>query len=170
MDSFDADEPGQAPPRSLVTSVLDGVRYFAVIGAATALVLSVASYAWSIAKAVSFVDSLLGGSSEDDVALVKLFAAVDVILIGTVMLIIGLGLWELFVHDLDVPPALSTTSFDDLKAKIATTLVLVLVVQFLENLVQQPTADELLKRGVAVTLVGLLLVVFARWRPTSRPG
>jgi len=170
VDSFDADEPGQAPPRSRAASVLDGARYFAVIGAATALVLSAASYAWSIAKAVSFVDSLLGGSSEDDVALVKLFAAVDVILIGTVMLIIGLGLWELFVHDLDVPPALSTTSFDDLKAKIATTLVLVLVVQFLENLVQQPTADELLKRGVAVTLVGLLLVVFARWRPTSRPG
>lgn len=153
-----------------MASVLDGARYFAVIGAATALVLSLASYAWSIVKAVSFVDSLLGGSSEDDVALVKLFAAVDVILIGTVMLIIGLGLWELFVHDLDVPPALATTSFDDLKAKIATTLVLVLVVQFLENLVQQPTADELLKRGVAVTLVGLLLVVFARWRPTSRPG
>ena len=153
-----------------MASVLDGARYFAVIGAATALVLSLASYAWSIAKAVSFVDSLLGGSSEDDVALVKLFSAVDVILIGTVMLIIGLGLWELFVHDLDVPPALSTTSFDDLKAKIATTLVLVLVVQFLENLVQQLTADELLKRGVAVTLVGFLLVVFARWRPTSRPG
>ncbi len=164
----DPEDPGPAPPASGASRLLEGTHYFVVIGAATALALSLAAYGWSVAKAVSFVDSLLGGSAQDDVALVKLFAAVDVILIGTVMLIIGLGLWELFVHDLDLPPALTTTSFDDLKAKIASTLVLVLVVQFLENLVEQPSGDELMKRAIAVTLVGLLLVVFARWRPTTR--
>lgn len=85
-------------------------------------------------------------------------------LIGTVLLIIGVGLWELFIADLDLPPALTMSSFDDLKAKVATTLVLVLVVGFLESLVRQPMHSELMELGIAVTLVGGLLLVYANWR------
>lgn len=159
------ERPGGAGPPSPLDRFLEGSRFVVVIGATTAIVLAVASFAWSIVKAFAFVGLLFDGSRAEDAALVKLFQAVDVILIGTVMLILGLGLWELFVKDLDLPPALTTSSFDDLKAKIATTLVLVLVVQFLERFVQQARADDVLELGAAATLVGGLLVVYARWRP-----
>lgn len=157
------DQPNGPMQRALVST-----RYLVVVGAATSLLLAAASYVWSIVKAVAFVDTLLAGTSKEDEALVKLFATVDVVLIGTVMLIIGLGLWELFVAHLSLPPALTTSTFDDLKAKIATTLVLVLVVQFLEEAVQSPEAEGLLQRGIAVTLVGGLLVVFANWHPDRK--
>ena len=65
---------------------------------------------------------------------------------------------------LELPPSLTTDSFDDLKAKISTTLILVLVVRFLETVVSRPAADELLQFGAAVTLVGGLLLVFAKWQ------
>lgn len=143
-------------------------RYLVVVGATTSLLLAAATYIWSIVKALGFVRTLLAGTPKEDEALVKLFATVDVVLIGTVLLVIGLGLWELFVEDLDLPPALTTSTFDDLKAKIATTLVLVLVVQFLEAMVERPDAEALMHRGIAVTLVGGLLVVFAKWRPDRK--
>lgn len=140
-----------------------------VIGAVTSLVLSGVSFVWAAVKSVAFVLALLGvGKGSEDIALVKLFQAIDVILIGTVLLLIGLGLWELFIGDLDLPPSLTVASFDDLKAKIATTLLLVLVVRFLESLVSRPGSTELLELGIAVTLVGALLLVFANWRPPRR--
>ena len=102
------------------------------------------------------------GSSEN--ALVYLFESIDTILAGVVLLQVGLGLWELCVGDLVLPDSLATHTFDELEAKVAGTLVLVLVVRFLEVLVQSPEPEQLLASGVSITLVGGLLVVFMRWR------
>ena len=145
--------------------MLESARLLVVVGSVTALLLGAACFVWALVKSGAFVVMLV--TANEDPALVKLFESIDVILIGTVMLIIGLGLWELFIGDLNLPAALTTSSFDDLKAKIATTLVLVLVVRFLETLVRGPAAGELLEFGAAVTLVGGLLLVFARWRPRT---
>lgn len=145
-------------------SVLERARFIVAVGSLTSLVLALASFGWAAVKAGQFVHLLLTAGSDADTPLIKLFESVDTVLIGTVLLIIGVGLWELFIHDLDLPPALTMASFDDLKAKVATTLILVLVVRFLESLVRQPTHAELMELGVAVTLVGGLLLVYANWK------
>lgn len=140
-----------------------------MIGAVTSLALGGVAFVWAVVKSVAFVLVLLGISQgSEDIALVKLFEAIDVILIGTVLLLIGLGLWELFIGDLDLPPSLTVASFEELKAKIATTLLLVLVVRFLESLVSGPGSTELLELGIAVTLVGALLLALANSRPSRR--
>ena len=128
----DAAHPSPPATGGPLRRALEASRFLVALGAITAVLLAGLTYVWSIVKVVKFVDLLLDGTSADDQALVKLFETVDVILIATVLLVIGLGLWELFVSDLDLPPALTTTSFDDLKAKIATTLVLVLVVDWMD--------------------------------------
>jgi len=155
-----ADRPSSGPGH-LVALVLERARLVVVVGSVTSLALSLASFGWGIVKAGSFVRELVADDGRDDLALVKLFQSIDIILIGTVLLTIGLGLWELFVHDLRLPPALSTSSFADLKAKTATTLLLVIVVRFLETLVSGTSADDLLRLAIAVTLVGALLLAFA---------
>jgi len=45
---------------------------------------------------------------------------------------------------------------------------LILVVRFPGTLVQDPEPYELLARGISVTLVGSLLMVFAVWRREGR--
>lgn len=147
-----------------LAAVLESARLLVAIGSLISLLLGSACFVWALLKGVAFVRLLIRGGRSEDLALVKLFESIDVILIGTVLLIIGLGLWELFIGDLELPPSLTTDSFDDLKAKISTTLILVLVVRFLETVVSRPAADELLQFGAAVTLVGGLLLVFAKWQ------
>lgn len=161
-DAAVAESTAKGPRR--LASVLESARFLVAIGSLMSLLLGTACFVWALVKSVAFVRLLLRGGRSEDLALVKLFESIDVILIGTVLLIIGLGLWELFIGDLELPPSLTTDSFDDLKVKIATTLMLVLVVRFLEMTVSRPPADELLQFGAAVTLVGGMLLVFARWR------
>lgn len=148
-------------PRRRRRLVIEHIRYVAVIGATTALFLSAVTYIWALGKAVIFVHILAVEGLSSDPALVKLFESIDSILIATVLLIVGFGVWELFVHDLDLPPSLTTASFDHLKGRIAGTLVLVLVVRYLERLVSKPSPEDILALGISTALVGGLLFVFA---------
>lgn len=59
-------------------------------------------------------------------------------LAGVVLLQVGLGLRELCVGDLALSESPTRHTFDELEAKVATTLVLVLMVRFLEELVPRP--------------------------------
>ncbi len=152
------------PTGGPIGRALEGSRFLVAVGVAGALVLAAVSFGWALVKAVRFAIALAPGGDGEDAALVKLFESVDTLLIGTVLLIIAVGLWELFIGDLRLPSALTISSFDDLKKKVATTLLLVLVVRFLEVLVEGPPSGDLLNTGIAVTLVGALLVVYARWR------
>lgn len=162
------DRPGAGPSRTGAGAMKRGLelfRYVVSIGAVTALLLSVATYLWALSKAFLFVEALLTAStSPPDAALVKLYESVDSILIATVLLIVGYGLWTLFVGDLNLPPSLTTLSFDHLKGRTAGTLLLVMAVRFLEVLVARPEPDELLAVGVSVTLIGALLFAFANWQ------
>ena len=172
-DRPDDDPPGPVEPRSEgrsrrppgpLTRLIERSRYLVAFGSLTGLVLAVASFAWAFAKALTVVRDLLPGGRTDEFALVKLFESMDVVLTGTVLLIISVGLWDLFVADLRLPPALTMKSLDDLKAKVATTLLLVLVVRFFETFAGKNASADILERGIAVTLVGTLLMVFANWR------
>ncbi|MCC2594003.1 YqhA family protein [Tessaracoccus sp. OS52] len=162
----EAEAPGVGPSMRGAGAMKRGLelfRYIAAIGAVTALLLSVTTYLWALSKALLFVETLLTASTNPDAALVKLYESVDSILIATVMLIVGYGLWELFVGDLNLPPSLTTLSFDHLKGRTAGTLLLVIVVRFLEVLVARPEPDELLAVGLSVTLIGALLFAFSNW-------
>ena len=152
--------------RTTATLALERSRYVVAVGSITSLLLALVSFGWAAVKGAGFAAAIVTGKGDEDGTLVKLFESIDTVLIGTVLLTIGLGLWELFVGDLDLPPSLTIATFDDLKAKVATTLLLVLVVRFLESMVRNPAGEQILELGAAVTLVGGLLLVFARWKPT----
>ena len=157
-------EGGDRRSTGPLNRLIERSRFLVVFGSLTGLVLAVASFSWAFVKALTVVRDLLPGGRTDEFALVKLFESMDVVLTGTVLLIISVGLWDLFIADLRLPPALTMKSLDDLKAKVATTLLLVLVVRFLEIFVSGTDTGKVLELAVAVTLVGSLLMVFANWR------
>lgn len=142
--------------------VLESARWLGALSAVTSLLLCATAFVWALVKAVLFIAAIGTGTSEE--ALVLLFESIDTILVGTVLLQVGLGMWELCISDLDLPPALTTASFDVLKSKVAATLVLVLAVRFLEELVRRPPGEQLLSYAAAIVAVGALLIVFSRWR------
>ena len=92
--------------------------------------------------------------------------AVDGFLIGAIMLIFALGLYELFISKLSIAKEaygasqiLVINSLDDLKDKLAKVILLVLVVMFFEAAIYlKPTTPiDLLCSAIGIALVGVSL-------------
>ncbi len=90
---------------------------------------------------------------------------VDLFLLGTVLYIIALGLYELFVDDkLPLPGWLSIHNLDDLKNKLTGVVILVMGVLFLGQVVSWDGERDLLPYGAAIALVIAALTYFLSQR------
>ncbi len=106
--------------------------------------------------------------------IVEVLTAVDAILLGTVLLVIGYGLYELFIDaDIDVPQWLKVQDLDDLKSKLIGVVVAIVAVVFVGVFVDSNRADEVISYGVGAgaLVAGLALFAYAtRKEPTNEKG
>ncbi len=103
---------------------------------------------------------------------------IDLLLVGTTMLIAAVGFYELFVNRVvdgtkgHVPVWLVMRDLNDLKSRVASMLVLVSAVTFVDVVVDFPSARDVLFLGIGVGVVIVALTVFLRvgTRDGSRGG
>ena len=98
---------------------------------------------WDIIEAVIFYNPLFDASiSSNNELLFKLISAIDLFLIGIVLLIFGFGIYELFVSEIDFANAkfsestLKIRDLDQLKNKIIKVIIIVLIVKFFEKVLK----------------------------------
>ena len=95
-------------------------------------------------------------------SIVDVLTAVDAILLGTVLLVIGYGLYELFIDaDLDVPTWLRVDDLDDLKSKLIGVVVAIIAVVFVGVFVDSNRADDVISYGVGAGALVVGLAIFA---------
>ncbi len=126
--------------------ILWSIRYItilavilSIIAAFTLIILG----SWDIIEAVIFYNPLFDESiSNNNDLLFKIISAIDLFLIGIVLLIFGFGIYELFVSEIDFANAKFTEStlkirdLDQLKNKIIKVVIIVLIVKFFEKVLK----------------------------------
>ncbi len=146
-----------------MSKLLEKSRYLAIIGVLALLAASLAAFGWGTLKTATTV-LLIAESLGKDVAItVELIEIVDSFLIATALLIFSVGLYELFIGEVNVPEWMLAHNLHDLKAKLSSMIVLVMGVKFLGKLVEVKDYDNLLKFGVAVALVSAVLIAFGHF-------
>ena len=116
---------------------------------------------WDIIQAVIFYNPLFDDSiSNNNELLFKIISAIDLFLIGIVLLIFGFGIYELFVSEIDFANAKFTEStlkirdLDQLKNKIIKVIIIVLIVKFFEKVLKYSenftTPMDLLYFGLSI--------------------
>ena len=76
------------------------------------------------------------------------FSVIDVFLLSMVLYIFALGLYEFFIGKLNVPPWLSIETVDELKAKLASVVILFVAIAYVKVLVDwKNPVDTLLFGG-----------------------
>jgi len=93
---------------------------------------------------------------------------VDGYLLGTILLIFGLGLYELFISKIDMAERSETSSsvllirsLDDLKSRLAKVILLILIVKFFEKAIDMEfdTPLNLLYLAIGILLIGATIFI-----------
>ena len=139
-------------------------RYAVFVPAIASIIgalLLMAQGSWAMLMAV--IDSVSDGYGLKE-TIVEVLTAVAAILLGTVLLVIGYGLYELFIDaDLDVPQWLRVYDLDDLKSKLIGVVVAIVAVVFVGVFVDSNRASDVISYGVGAgaLVVGLAIFAFA---------
>jgi uncharacterized membrane protein YqhA len=115
----------------------------------------------SISIMIVIVDAVLNDAYLKD-TIVDVLTAVDAILLGTVLLVIGYGLYELFVDTrLEVPAWLQVRDLDDLKSKLIGVVVAIIAVVFVGVFVDTNRAADVVSYGLGAGALVAGLALFA---------
>lgn len=142
--------------------LIEWSRYVVALPAFGALVGALVLYViglWEIGVAVY---QLLSFDIALKASIVSVLTAVDTLLLATVLLVIGYGLYELFVDDtVQLPSWLQISSLDDLKAKLISVVVAVIAVVFLGQLVEGTDPQATMFFGIGSGAIVLALAAFS---------
>jgi uncharacterized membrane protein YqhA len=149
----------------MLRPILNASRYLVVAAVLGSLVGALALFAYGAIETVAVVFDAVAkaevGSKGAKALALAFIEIVDLFLLGTVFLMIALGLYELFVDEnLELPAWLSINSFDDLKSKLIGVVIVVLAVLFLGAVVSWDGSHDLLGFGAGVALVIAALTYF----------
>jgi uncharacterized membrane protein YqhA len=140
---------------------LASTRYLAVLAVLALLVTTLAALGWGIAKTWETVMLIISNVGQDPGVIIAIIEVVDAFLLATAVLIFALGIYELFIGNLDLPEWIQIHNLHDLKAKLGGVLVLVMAVKFLEKLVEWKNGGETLFFALAIAAVAAVLIAFS---------
>jgi uncharacterized membrane protein YqhA len=155
-----------------VRKLLGFTRYAVIIPALASILgalLLMAQGSYEMAKVT--INAITKGAYLKD-TIVEVLTAVDAILLGTVLLVIGYGLYELFIDaEIDVPAWLRVRNLDDLKSKLIGVVVAIIAVVFVGVFVDSNRAGDVISYGVGAgaLVVGLAVFAFATKKDDSPP-
>jgi uncharacterized membrane protein YqhA len=149
----------------MLKPVLNASRYLvlaavlgALLGAAALFIYGLVDVVVVIARTITSGEVSTVGAKQLMLYFIEVF---DLFLLGTVMLIMGLSLYELFMDsDLKLPARLEIRTFEDLKTNLVTVVIAVMAVTFLGQIVSWNGQTDVLGLGVAVALVIAALNVY----------
>lgn len=133
-------------------------------------VTTAATFGWAIFRTGQFVIDLLDGGLADDQLLITLLEVIDTYLIAVVQLIFVIGLYELFVGDLDVPAWLEVSSLDDLKKSLIDALIVVLAVKGIEKFVAAKEPLDALYYSGSIAALVVAFTWFRSVKGASKPS
>jgi uncharacterized membrane protein YqhA len=149
----------------MIRALLNKSRYLVIFAVLGAFLASVTLFAFGLIETfVVIVDVLHKAEFTSKAAkglALTFIEIVDLFLLGTVLQLIALGLYELFIDPtLDLPEWLTIQTLDDLKSKLTAVVIVVMGVLFLGQAVAWDGERDLLGYGAAIALVVAALTWF----------
>ena len=147
----------------MIVKFIGATRYLAIIPIVGLAVAAAALFLFGGIGLVFFVIESIGAASSGHAAAIlpifELLEFVHQFLIGTVLYITAMGLYQLFIQDVPLPMWMKTESSEDLENNLIGVTVVVLAIEFL-GVVFSGSQENLLEYGAGIALPIAALGVF----------
>jgi uncharacterized membrane protein YqhA len=165
----DPSEPGPAGPVSGFMRLLASSRYLIFIAVFCLLIGATTLLVYGAVETFSLVRAIVDPAADTPKVKGLILAFIeltDLFLLATVLYVIAIGLFELFVDDrLDLPNWLEIHDLNDLKEKLIGVLIVVMAVLFLGQVVTWEGDRDLFRYGAGIALVIAALTWFVSQKP-----
>ena len=147
----------------MMAKFLESCKYLVLVAVVSLMVAAAATFGWGAFKTFGFIVSL-AGAGQDALTIIQLLDVMDTFMIGTVIYIFSIGLYELFVGPLKLPDWLVIKDLGALKAKLSDVIVLFIAIKFIEKFLNAKDAQDIVYYAVAMAIVSAVLIAFNRLR------
>ena len=140
--------------------VLERGRYVTLLGVFSALVASAVAFLWGTYKTIEVVIKLVQSKGDDPLTAVTLLELMDKFLIAAGLYIFAVGIYELFIDDLELPDWLTVHGLHSIKSQLSSIIVLLLAIVFLERFISAEDTLSTLYLALAAGVMIAALIAF----------
>ena len=173
LDNIDRKLPGYLKKNNYLIQKFENILYYSRYFAFIAVIGAILSSFILFIQGFGLIIKGLVGFFEDpyekyEILFEKLVSSVDVFLFALVLIIFGVGVYELFIANVDPenkpadsrPTWLKISSVDDLKSSLGKVILMVLIVSFFKH-VLEITAEMWSPLALLYLAIGILLIAGA---------
>ena len=139
--------------------LIEKSRYLALVAVIGLQIGAVAALYVGAEKIVKVIQVAVLHEPTNSPTLYVLFESLDSFLVAIALIVISVGMYELFIGGLAVPDWMTVKNLNELKAKFGIVLIPVMAVKFVQKLLQSESALETLYYGIAVAIVSAALTI-----------
>lgn len=133
------------------------LKVLGLIAALGILILAIGVFGYSVYQIIKVLMVILEQSAGEAEIILKALKSIDLVLLGIIFFIMGIGLYELFVGSINnLPDWLVIKDIDELKSMLIKVVIVVMGVSFTGKIVTWDGDTDLLGYGL-----GLGVVIFA---------
>ncbi len=145
--------------------IIGFTRFLALLGVASSVLLSGVLFLSAFVRAAALAIHAVGALGREDTFHHLIPAAVehaDALLIATALLVIGMGLYTIFIgRSESLPPSLTVASFDELKDRLAGVVIVALAVRFFTLALNGGSGSDVLPFGLGIAAVILSVTAYS---------
>jgi uncharacterized membrane protein YqhA len=154
-------EEGRHPPSDMIARMVASSRFFVLVATVSLFLAFMAVMVSTIIVTVTTILHAIGGDSTQNEMIGKLIKQADYALLATVLYVLALGLYSLFVDDrVPMPAWLRIHDLGHLKELLAGVVVVAIAVIFLGQALTWDGVTDLLAPGIASAAVIAALALF----------
>ena len=154
-------EDGRRPPSDMIGRMVASSRFFVLIATLSLFLAFMAVMVSTIITTVLTILHATGGDLSQNAMIGKLIKQADYALLATVLYVLALGLYSLFVDDrVPMPTWLRIHDLGQLKELLAGVVVVAIAVIFLGQALTWDGTSDLLEPGLASAAVIAALALF----------
>ena len=150
----------------VLTRAVDATRYVVLLAVLSVVMVAMLVFLGGTLLTLGSIRTAAGiiiaGEVEGHDALVTVLGLVVVMLEAVVFYIVGIGLYSIFIQPLRLARRLGLDTLDHVESKIVSVIIVMLAVNFVENLIRTHNSMDSLLHAAAIALVVPPLVWFKR--------